>query len=183
MVVMMTDASFARQPREGSQQGLLLAVGDRRLVFDGEAPASPVAWSSTRIKRVVRSTLAAEAAALAAGYDLAVFVRSLLAEMLMTGPPEPSWERRIQHVAQLSWTDCKSLHDMLAREGSLPTEKRVALDVADVRQYLLYDDLEWVSTGLMLADPLTKPIARSEVSALQQFLASGSWKTTSTTAT
>ena len=56
------DASFGRQPKGGSQQGFCALLGDRRIVMDYvDVPAALVNWSSTKIRRVVRATLAAEA--------------------------------------------------------------------------------------------------------------------------
>ena len=66
-VGLYTDASFDRQPRGGSQQGYIIVIGDKRLAINDSAPASLVCWGSTKIHRVARSTLAAEAAALARG--------------------------------------------------------------------------------------------------------------------
>ena len=54
--------------------------------------------------------------------------------------------------------DCKPLSDMFMKEGGMPSEKHVALDVYDIQQYLDDDDLEWIATGKILADPLIKPI-------------------------
>eukprot|EP00975_Prorocentrum_lima_P070201 12930681-Prorocentrum_lima.AAC.1 len=55
------------------------------------------------------------------------------------------------------------------KEGSIPSEKRMALDVYDIRQYLATDDVLWTS----IADSLTKHIAigSGEASPLQSFFA------------
>jgi hypothetical protein len=173
VVGLMADASFGRQPRGGSQQGFVVVLGDRRLVFEDSAPVAPVMWSSTRIKRVVRSTLAAEACAMTNGYDSAVYLRVFLARVL--GHRAVEWIDEARTIPQITWTDCKSLLDMLSKEGSVPSEKRVALDVYDVQQYLGGDDIEWISTHIMIADPLTKSIARGpgKTNALKQFLDCG----------
>ena len=76
-------------------------------------------------------------------------------------------------MASVSWTDCKSLHDCLHKEGSIPTERRIALDVYDIRQYLDTDDLLWTSTNTMLVDPLTKHFSKLEETALREFLLTG----------
>ena len=83
------------------------------------------------------------------------------------------WSERIFDVPQLNFNDCKSLVDMAAKEGSLPSEKRTALDFHDVRQYLEQDDLEHVSTNIMLADALTKHKSTNERTALEDFLETG----------
>ena len=58
------DAAFGNEEQHASQQGYVLLVGSKdHQLQDGHA--HPVEWSSTRIHRVVRSTLAAEAACVA----------------------------------------------------------------------------------------------------------------------
>ena len=56
---MVVDASWANQPREGSQQAFMILRSDKAL-FEGEALVNAVDWSSGKIHRKVRSTLAAE---------------------------------------------------------------------------------------------------------------------------
>ena len=80
---------------------------------------------------------------------------------------------QLSYVPQVTWTDCRSLYEMLNKEGSVPGEKRVALDLMDIRQFLDKDQLRWISTHLMLADPLTKHIPASEATALRALLRDG----------
>ena len=129
---MMTDASWNRQPRSGSQQGCVIAFGDRVREKVHQAPLCIAAWSSTRIERVVRSTLAAEAAALANGYDMAVYMRVLLARLL--GTTAADWMEQARSTRQGTCIDCKSLHDMLHKTGGTASEKRTALDAHDLQQ-------------------------------------------------
>ena len=55
-------------------------------------------------------------------------------------------------------TDCNSLYDVCRNHGSLPSERRVALDLLDVRENLeeFGDQVRWIPTTHMLADALTK---------------------------
>ena len=73
------------------------------------------------------------------------------------------WSERIFEVPQINHNDCKSLVDLAAKEGGLPSENRTALDIYDVQQYLVQDDLEHISTNLMLADALTKHLSPKQV--------------------
>ena len=54
--------------------------------------------------------------------------------------------------------DAKSLYDSLMKPGSLPKERRVALDVSAIREALerATDHARWAPTRHMLADALTK---------------------------
>ena len=122
-VALMADASFSRQPRGGSQQGYVLMLGDRRVIFSEKFPANCVLWQSTRIKRVVRSTLAAEAATMATGYDMAIWLRTL-ASRLLCASAGAAWTQEIGRVPQITWQDCWSLAEMLAKETPAATEKR-----------------------------------------------------------
>ena len=187
MLCVMTDASWNRQPRSGSQQGYVMALGDKQRGTETEAAMSIVAWSSTRIRRVVRSTLAAEAAALATGYDMVVYVRVLDSRLLGTKATE--WDEQARDIKQETWIDCKSLNDMLHKTGGAASEQRVALDVHDVQQYIgddcdtEADVLRWISTVWMLADPLTKPMAATTWTALNEFIKTGRWKLSAPTGT
>ena len=55
-------------------------------------------------------------------------------------------------------TDCKSLYDTTMKPASSTKEKRVALDLLDVREGVehLGDQIRWVPTDHMLVDSLTK---------------------------
>ena len=55
-------------------------------------------------------------------------------------------------------TDCKSLYDTCIKPASTTKEKRVALDLLDVREGVeqVNDSLRWVPTDHMLVDCLTK---------------------------
>lgn len=157
VVALQCDASFGGQPKSGSQSGFVLGISTSDILNPDVAktPVALIDWGSHRIKRVVRSTLAAEAAAMAAAYDRALWLRSLLGEVLHGR--QQRWEDQAASVAQITATDCQSLYDMLEKDTSMPTERRIALDLDDVRHYLRGGDrLEWVPTGIMMADQLTK---------------------------
>ena len=130
-VALMADASFSRQPRGGSQQGYVLMLGDRRVIFSEKFPANCGFWQSTRIKRVVRSTLAAEAATMATGYDMAIWLRTL-ASRLLCASAGAAWAPEIGRALQIAWSDCRSLAEMLAKDTPAATEKRVLVDIFDV---------------------------------------------------
>ena len=55
-------------------------------------------------------------------------------------------------------TDCKSLYDVCTKQGSMPEERRVALDLMDVRESIeqMGDKIRWIPTDHMLVDCMTK---------------------------
>ena len=72
-VVTCHDASFTRQPRGGSQQGYLVLLTGADL--SSGTPVALTEWGSSWIHRVVKSTLAAEAASAGHAFDRGVFFR------------------------------------------------------------------------------------------------------------
>ena len=123
-------------------------------------------WRSHRVRRKCRSTVAAEAMAMDAGVDAASQIRVMLAEALLndfsttrSGSLPPDFIP-IQVV-----TDCRSLYDLLTKEGTPSTtmEKRLAIDIAAICEIADEYDQEdpketfkWCPTDYQLADYLTK---------------------------
>ena len=169
------DASFGQQPKGGSQQGWLSffttprrKAGDMVVLTD---------WGSCKVRRVVHSTLAAEGASAAWGYDRMVHVRAIYAEMVHGWKAD--WRELLDTVPSTNLTDCQSLVDHCAKEGSLPQERRVALDIADLRSGIADgDDLVWTSTDRMAADCITKHMP--DQSLLEQVLKTNRYNFTAT---
>ena len=104
-LVVFSDASLGNMPNGGSQGGyLILLVGE-------SGKFSPIWCNSKKIRRVVRSTLAAETLALAEGIDNGIFLCTLLAE-LVYGKSDPTT------FPIECYTDCKSLYEALKSEVS-----------------------------------------------------------------
>ena len=160
-VVACHDASFCRQPRGGSQQGYLLMITGSDMK-SGQVMAT-TEWGSSKIHRVVKSTLAAEAASASYAFDRSAFLRVFLDQLLR--PQARPWVERLRAVPGRLLTDCKSLRDMCRKEGTLPTERRVALDVEDLREGLERQNtsMQWVTTDRMAADALTKRLKNQKV--------------------
>ena len=68
------------------------------------------------------------------------------------------WTKMCAKVPFCLGTDCKSLFDLCSKVGSLPDERRVALDLLDVREGIeeIKDQIRWVPTDHMVADAFTK---------------------------
>jgi hypothetical protein len=177
----VTDASFAGQPNGGSQLGFAILIGDRA-ILEGSGKANMLDWGSKKIHRVVKSTLAAEAAAMSFGFDRAIYARAVFSEII--GGRTTSWKissKDIPVALQLCdkngflpgndrelglATDCKSLFDLCNRPTSTPTEKRITLDLLDVREHIDNDDdvtVRWIPTAAMLVDALTKHLPDTTV--------------------
>ena len=157
VTVTFSDASFGNMPKSGSQGGEMIFVCEKS-VTSTDVPAALVEWSSKRIHRVVRSTLAAEGGALSNAHDRSDFARVIFAEMMGKLPRTDHWQEALKVVPGYLVVDAKSLFDMLNKVGALTSERRVALDVISVKEALEEDQskLRWVPTRHMLADVLTK---------------------------
>ena len=79
-VGVLPDASCANLDKERSQGGYNILVSSPKL-FEEEDYVNVVAWQSTKLKRVLRSTLATEAAT-ASIADRGQYIRTLLSELL-----------------------------------------------------------------------------------------------------
>ncbi|OLQ15724.1 Copia protein [Symbiodinium microadriaticum] len=161
-----------QRPRKAKRSGSKVAsqIGHLVMLFDytildGEwCRGSVLEWRSQSCKRVCRSTFGAETMAAVEGLEGAQYTRALLASLLagrLVGHDEARRSWRL-----LCTTDCKSLFDYLHKAGApkIPTDRRLAIDLAALRQELGYEKwtsrapLQWIPTALQLADPLTKPM-------------------------
>ena len=149
------DASFMQQPGEGSQYGYAIMLAPVTL-FEEPTVTHLLDWNSAKIHRKVRSTLAAEAAGASRAYDRATYARAMIYEI--EKGKDRHWTAMCKEVPFCIGTDCKSLFDLCSKIGSLPDERRVALDLLDVREGIeeLGDQIRWVPTDHMLADAFTK---------------------------
>ncbi len=138
-IVLYTDASFANLDNSGSCAGSVIFLVDN----DGKSCA--LSWHSGKIKRVVKSTLAAECMALSDGLDEAIYLQKIIKFCLGV-------EIGIDAIV-----DNKSLYDAL-KSTSQVREKRLAIDIASVKECVKKDKVNifWVKGQYQLADCLTK---------------------------
>ena len=78
--ISVTDASFAMQLGGASQMGLAVLMATST-ILEGSDTASLLEWLSKKTHRVVKSTLAAEAAAMSYGFDRTFFAREVYTEI------------------------------------------------------------------------------------------------------
>ena len=157
-VVMYGDASHASLPdKVSSCEGRVI------LVVGQEGRCAPLAWACNKIKRVVRSPLAAETMAMMDGIDEALLCKCLLEEII-------GLEQGDLTLAAV--TDSKSLEDAVTGSGVMK-DKRCMIDMAALRQGLERKEyvVAWRSGSEQLADSLTKRGASGE--ALRNVLESG----------
>ena len=151
-IVAHTDASFNNHDDGGSQGGQIIFVSDDR------NHSCPISWRSNRVRRVARSTLAAETLSFADGMDTAQFVRRLAEDIQLI--PGDTTIRMI--------TDSRSLFDA-SNTSSQITDRRLRVEMSAIRESKEKGEIQivWTSGDKQLADCLTKkgasPLALQEV--------------------
>ena len=135
-----SDASFANLNDSSSQGGFVIFMQDSRGV------RCPVQWQSRKVRRVVKSTLAAETLALLDCAEAAVYIAKMLNEIVKC-------EIKVNCIV-----DNKSLCDALYSSHVLE-DRRLRIDLAVLRNMLDREEINrvsWVATSVQLADCLTK---------------------------
>jgi len=143
-LVLFADASHANLSNNtGSCIGyIIFLVGEND-------NSCPLVWKSGKAKRVVKSTIAAEAMALSEGMDEAIYLRSVLSDILSF--PRGS-------VPILCFTDHKGLLESLY-STKLVDDRRLRIEIAGMKQCLERKDIDQVKrvpSSQQLADCLTK---------------------------
>ena len=140
-----SDASFANLGDGGSQGGyIIFVVGDNKKYM-------PIAWQSRRIRRVVKSTLAAETLAMVDLAEACVFYRKLLLELL-------NLQNVKENIPIICNTDNSSLFDATHSTTQIQ-DKRLRIEMSILREMLNKGELKsmrWIPTDLQIADSLTK---------------------------
>ena len=182
IVFTFADSSFANLEGGKSQCGYVTGLTSKEIYENAPTRIHILGAFSGSIKRVCRSTLAAEANGFLAGAEAAEYLRMLLMELVH---PAASIRDLDQHYLKekiACFTDAKSLEQTLNKDAGQPADKRVRILVAQIREMIgentFQDDAPgyatWVDTSQMLADVLTK--AGCDRDALLSALAEGEWQ-------
>ena len=144
-IVGYSDASFANLRDGGSQGGyIIFLVGSNKNYM-------PIAWQSKRIKRVVKSTLAAETLAMVDLAEACIFYRKLLLDLL-------HWEDDKENIPITCKTDNSCMYDSVHSTTQI-LDKRLRIEMAILREMLFKRELSniaWIPTDIQVADALTK---------------------------
>ena len=161
ILVPYSDASWANAPNQRSQAGMLVLATSRRCLEE-QTVASVLEWKSHRLRRVCRSTLAAEACSLDAAVDHCAFFAFILCEIF---DPEFKGTRDDRPwIPVAPTTDCRSLYDAVRKLSTQFQERRTQIDVTAIRETCART-IRWVPTTVQRADGLTKrdPKLRNEL--------------------
>ena len=114
---LFADASFNNLPKGGSKAGQII------LLTDDKNNTCLLYWNSSKIKRVVRSTTAAETLPLSEGCDLAMCINKLVSELLFHNGKQ----------FNIAYTDNQSLY-YAAHTLKQTQEKRLLVDISAIRE-------------------------------------------------
>ena len=148
-VVSFCDASFANLPNAGSQGSFVTLLIDKNGMY------CPIAWQSRKIRRVVKSTLAAEGLAAVEAAEITSYLAILLKEILQISGT----------IDALVYCDNQNLVNSVHSSTNLE-DKRLLIDVSILRDMLQQHELTdflWISTDNQLANVLTKQGASNKL--------------------
>lgn len=144
-VVSFCDASFGALPNGGSQGAFITFLVDKNGVY------CPIAWQSRRIRRVVKSTLAAECLAAIESAESSVLLCTILNELLCS-------KMNSCKINVIVFCDNRNLVDSVY-SSTIIEDKRLLIDVCVLRDMVSngeIKDFRWLSADLQMANCLTK---------------------------
>ena len=118
-------------------------------------------WSSKKLPRVAKSTLAAETQSYDNAADGTECIRTLFAELTDPKVELQKFTEYLQKYPAAVATDCRSVYEVLTKTtcaGQATSEKRLAIEVILLKEKIEQGSLAvlWCPTTHMHVDPLTK---------------------------
>lgn len=162
-LVCIADAGWATRDSGDSQGGYLLLIAESAMLDRKHAQCWLVDWSSKKLKRAVRSSVAAEALSGQNGLDATELFQALMLETLDGIAPRQFREMTPSKPAALV-IDSKGFYDAAAPK-QLPLEYAIAKEETMKKQHMLPF---WVNNLRMAANCLTK--RRGETKILYEIL-------------
>ena len=162
-IITYSDASHANLPDGTSSAGGFI------IFLQGENGNScPIYWESKKIKRIVRSTLAAETLASSESIETSYYVKNLLIGIL-----NKTENYKDFHI--IAHVDNKSLYENVYSTKKVE-EKRLRIDLGMITQHIDqgYLTMKWVETAHQISDSLTKTGA--DASVIRKFISYGKLK-------
>ena len=159
-LVCMFDAAFCVRRDNSSQGGYIVMLVPESTFHGKESEYHVIDWKSSKLPRVARSSLGAEAQAAGLATDSIDFICKFWDHIQC---PNFTLEQLLHRPSDLRptlVTDAKALYDSYFREGSTSsiTDKRIGLEVQVMKERLqdLGGTMKWISSERQFADSLTK---------------------------
>ena len=161
VVVTYTDAGWTTRPDGTSQGGQLVFIANHELLQGRVSNMSLISWHSSRLRRVARSSSAAETQATADGCDEAVHIRLCMKEVLFGQLDLRNWQSEARQIPAVLVVDCRGVYDVLARSSSSCLglkDKKSGLEALALKKSLVECGtmVSWCHSAAQLADVATK---------------------------
>ena len=162
VVVTYTDAGWTTRPYGTSQGGVQLVFkANSKLLQGRESNMSLISWHRSRLRRVARSSSAAETQAAADGDDEAVYIRLCLKEVLFGQLDLRTWQSEARQIPAALVVDCRGVYDALARSSSSCLgleDKKSGMEALALKQSLVEcgEIVRWCHSAAQLGDVVTK---------------------------
>ncbi|CAK9113409.1 unnamed protein product, partial [Durusdinium trenchii] len=160
-----SDAALANRRDLGSTGGYIIAVTSPSMLDGKRSPLTFVSWRSARLQRKARSSLAAEAQALAECDQELMFCRLAWAELCGFCVNLKVSHEAVSQVPGCVVIDAKALYDVLMKKdlnssGLGLRDKFSALEILCLLESIDLNKttVRWVHSEAQLADALTKPL-------------------------
>ena len=168
----IADAGWATRHNGDSQGGYLLLLAESAILDRKPAKCWLIDWASKKLKRAVRSSVAAETLAGQNGLDAIEMFQAVLLETIKCITPKMFRESTPQDPAGVVM-DSKGFYDAITRScssSSVSLERRLLIDYAIAKETLSKQNIYpyWVNNLRMSADCLTK--LKGEVKLLHDLL-------------
>ena len=174
LIVTYTDAAWGVREDGSSQGGYITVAVDKYKAEAGQrVPFSILDYGSKKLKRVVKSSLAAEVQAFAEGLDQQMVVRHMVSSLLgkhqqgrRQGVELSDYvDNIVKKVPAAVVTDAKSLYDGVEKRESFSAglqDRRSGIEVVAIRQQVRDQVVKvcWTNSDQQIADGLTKMAAR-----------------------
>ena len=141
-IVCYSDASYGNLGDGGSQGGYIVFAEDQT------GNRAPLTWRSKRLKRIARSTIAAEAQALVDGAGESLLLANIFKDIF-----------KLDNILDIDcYIDSKSLFNNLNSSNLTLEDKTLVIDMAALREMIMKNGIRinWVKSSCMIADCLTK---------------------------
>ncbi len=159
-LVCMFDAAFCVRRDNSSQGGYIVMLVPESTFHGTETEYHVLDWKSSKLPRVARSSLGAEAQAAGQATDSVDFICKFWDHIQHPNLTLEQLLRRPCDLRPILITDAKALYDSYFREGSTSsiTDKRIGLEVQVMKERLqaLGGTMKWISSERQFADSLTK---------------------------
>ena len=177
--VAWADAALANRADLSSTGGYVISATTPDMVKGKRSPLTLISWRSCRLPRKARSSLAAEAQAMAEADQELVFIRLAWAEFCALEIDLKVPESAVSKIPGVVVTDAKALFDILLKRdlnsaGVVLKDKYSALEILCLLESLekMQTTVRRVHSDAQLADHLTKPLP---IGTLHKVMNEGFW--------